>query len=147
MKIKWLAALLMVPLGLSAQTAVQSVNSGSIISPASAVSIGEIVVVPDNPSQPQTGIIGIMAQVNGLQLEVAELDFSDAIKVYPNPTVSSIHFSGSDLSGKAISVFDASGKHLSDMTIEGNAADLSQLASGIYLIRIENTKTFKIVKH
>ncbi len=150
MKKLLLTAALFAGLTLSAQTAIQSVNSGSIITAGSSVSVGEIVVVPANPDEPQSGIIGIMAQVNNLQLEVGELELTPSMKVYPNPTAAQIIFEGSDLSGEEVSIFDNSGKLVSSTIISNdNSVDLSPLASGIYLIKIQNKQfsTFKIIKH
>lgn len=135
---------------MSAQSVVQSVNSGSIITASSSVSVGEIVVVPVDPAQPHSGIIGIMAQVNNLQLEVDELELSPSIKVFPNPTVSSISFEGQDLSGEKVTIVGSNGQIISQtMVSSANSIDLSTLAAGIYLIKFDNNQinTFKIVKH
>jgi len=130
------------------QSVIQSVNSGSIISPTSAVSIGEIVVVPQNQTQSSSGIIGILTQT---QLEVPELELSDKITVYPNPTTSVVYFqTEADLGNEKISVFNLSGQLVSQKQITAdNALDLSELSTGIYLIQFtnKNINSFKIIKH
>ncbi|MGC4040177.1 MAG: T9SS type A sorting domain-containing protein [Flavobacterium sp.] len=132
----------------NSQSVVQSVNSGSIISPGSSVSIGEIVVVPANQNQASSGIIGILTQT---QLEVTQLELSEKITVYPNPTTSIIYFqTGTHLADEKISVFNVSGQLVSQKNISGeNALDLSELSTGIYLIQFtnKNIKPFKIIKH
>lgn len=133
-----------------AQTAIQSVNSGALITAGSSVSIGEIVVVPANENQTSSGLIAILAQ-SSQTLEVPELELAQNLKVYPNPTVSQIFFSGElDLSGKTVSVFNASGQQvLKSAVAADNSLNLQSLSQGIYLIQFEdkNIKTFKIIKH
>jgi len=106
--------------------------------------------VPVDAEQPQSGLIGIMAQVNNLQLEVGELALTPAVRVYPNPTASQIIFEGEPLSGEKIQIFDNSGREVSRSVVSsGNRVDLSSLPSGIYLIKFQNKEfsTFKIIKH
>ncbi|NUY82448.1 T9SS type A sorting domain-containing protein [Flavobacterium sp. MAH-1] len=133
----------------SAQSLVQTVNSGSLVTASSSVSVGEIVVVPVNPIQSQSGLIGILTQ-NG-QLEVAEFSPAPKVVAYPNPTTAGISFKTDlNLIGEKVSVFDQSGKLVLQRLIGGeNNLDLTSLSSGIYLIQFENKKfnAFKIVKH
>ncbi len=135
----------------NAQSVIQSINSGSIISANSTVGVGEIVVIPENQNQSATGLIGVLAQVNQQFLEVPSLELSDKITVYPNPTVAKIFFeSKQSLANENVSVFNDAGQLVIQKKISSdNAVDLSDLAQGIYLIRISNynTKTFKIIKH
>ncbi len=143
---------------VSAQTAIQSVNSGALITASSSVSIGEIVVVPANPDQTSSGLIGILAQ-SSPTLEVPELDLAQNVRVYPNPTASQIHFTDENLSGKIVHIFNASGQEVLKQAVTANTIDLESLSQGVYLIQFENTrgdaelsnakniKTFKIVKH
>lgn len=132
----------------SAQSVIQSVNSGSIISAASSVSIGEIIVIPENQTQSASGIIGILTQT---QLEVPELELSEKITVFPNPTTSVIYFkTDTNLADEKISVFSLSGQLVAQKQVKGeNALDLSDLSAGIYLIQFssKNIKSFKIIKH
>ncbi len=53
-----------------------------MITSRSSVSIGEIVIVPQNQSQSSSGIIGVLVQT----LEVPQLELSSTITVFPNPT-------------------------------------------------------------
>lgn len=132
----------------NSQSVIQSVNSGSIISSSSSVSVGEIVVVPVNQSQSSSGIIGILTQT---QLEVPQLELSEKIKVFPNPTMASIYFqTDTNLMDEKISIFNLWGQLVSQKQITGdNALDLSELSSGVYLIQFtnKNINSFKIIKH
>ncbi|MES2748266.1 MAG: T9SS type A sorting domain-containing protein [Bacteroidota bacterium] len=132
----------------NAQTLIQSVNSGSIIGTSSSVSVGEIVVDSVNPLQAGSGLIGILSQQT---LEVAEFEFVQGIIAYPNPTISGIYFkSTTSLNNEKVTVFNSNGQLVIEKTINSdNSVDLSQLASGIYVIQLasDKSKTFKIIKH
>ena len=134
----------------SAQTAVQSVNSGALVTASSSVSVGEIVVVPANPNQTASGLIAILAQ-SSQTLEVAELALAHDVTAYPNPTVSQIYFGGNQsLSGKKVSVFNTAGQLVLQQPVSAdNAIDLQSLSQGIYLIQFEDKtiNAFKIIKH
>ncbi|WP_445454143.1 T9SS type A sorting domain-containing protein [Flavobacterium sp. 25HG05S-40] len=147
MKRLLLFSVLITGLSASSQSVIQSVNSGSVISPSSSVSVGEIVVVPENQTQSSSGIIGILTQT---QLEVPELELSDKITVYPNPSTSVIYFQTEvNLGDEKISIFNVSGQLVAQKQITSdNALDLSELSNGIYLIQFtnKNVKSFKIIK-
>ena len=149
MKQLLLFSFLIVTFSASSQSVIQSVNSGSIIGASGSVSVGEIVVVPVNQSQSSSGIIGIFAQVTN-PLEVTQLELSEKITVYPNPTIASIYFqTDTSLVDEKISIFNLSGQLVSQKQITGdNALDLSDLSSGVYLIQFtnKNINAFKIIK-
>jgi len=134
-----------------AQSTIQSVNSGSIITASSSVSIGEIVVNPVNQNQSSSGLIGILAQVNEQTLEVPEYELADDIIVSPNPTVASIQFKSEiNLANENVAVYTTTGQLVSEMKIQSdNSVDLSELSSGIYIIQLatDSKKSFKIIKH
>lgn len=134
----------------SAQTAIQSVNCGALVTPGSSVSVGEIVVVPANPDQTASGIIGILAQ-SQQTLEVPELELSQSIVVYPNPTASQLYFRTEEIvAGMSVSVFNSVGQLVGKKNISAdNSLSLESLPAGIYLIQPENKKinAFKIIKH
>lgn len=147
MKQLLLFPLLAVGLSANSQSVIQSVNSGSIIGTGGSVSVGEIVVVPQNQSSSSSGIIGILVQT----LEVPQLELSDKITVFPNPTTATVYFqTGINLIDEKISVFNLSGQLVSEKKITAdNSLDLSELSNGIYLIQFSNKKinSFKIIKH
>ena len=133
-----------------AQSTIQSVNSGSIITASSSVSIGEIVVNPVNQNQSSSGLIGILAQVNEQTLEVPEYELADDIIVSPNPTVASIQFKSEiNLANENVAVYTTTGQLVSEKKIQSdNSIDLSELSSGIYIIQLatDSKKSFKIIK-
>lgn len=149
MKQLLLLSFVMIGISVKGQTLLQSVNSGSVIGTSGSVSIGEIVVQPVDQSQPSSGIIGILAQVTQ-PLEVPQLELSEKITVFPNPTTAMIYFqTETNLSDEKISIFNLSGQLISEKKVTAdNALDLSELATGIYLIQFtnKNVKSFKIIK-
>ncbi len=133
-----------------AQSTIQSVNSGSLITTSSSVSIGEIVVNPVNQYQSSSGLIGILSQVNQ-QLEVPQFELSENVVVYPNPTESSILFkSKENLNNEKVTIYNTNGQLITEKTIlSDNSVDLSNLSTGIYLIQLSSKpkNSFKIIKH
>jgi hypothetical protein len=134
----------------NAQSIVQTVNSGSLVTSSSSVSIGEIIVTATN-LQSNSGIIGILTQVNQQILEVSSFELSKKTTVYPNPTVGKLYFtSNKNLNQEKISIYNATGQFILEATIDSeNSLDLNTLTSGIYLVQFsnKNLKSFKIIKH
>lgn len=142
-------AFLAIGLSCKAQSVMQSVNSGSIVTSSSSVSIGEIIVVPENQNQSNSGIIGILAQ-NNQTLEVPQLELSTKIIVFPNPTTATVTFKTEvNLLNEKISIYNLSGQLIAKKQInESNSVDLSELKAGVYFIQFNNKKinSFKIIK-
>lgn len=132
------------------QNLVQSINSGAIIGSTSSVSVGEIFVNPENENNSSSGIISILATINQETLTTPELNISENISVYPNPTTASIHFKAdTDLENEKIFIYSNSGKLVKKTTINSsNSIDLSEFSTGIYFIQFESNKynSFKIIK-
>lgn len=135
---------------VKAQSLIQSVNSGSIVALNSSVAIGEIVVVPVNQNQSNTGIIGILSQVNNQNLEVTQFEVAKNILVYPNPTSAEIYFETTqNIANQSVLIIDQSGKIVLNTSINADKTlDLKLLSAGIYLIQFSNNnyKSFKIIK-
>lgn len=128
----------------SAQSVVQSINSGGFVSSVSSISVGEIIV--DNSP---TGLIGIVAQINEQLLEVPQFEVSNTITVYPNPTSELINFeSNENLSNESISIYNVAGQIVLQKNIDNNTVDLSRLVKGQYFIQFQNkkNKSFQIIK-
>ncbi|MFN3754790.1 T9SS type A sorting domain-containing protein [Flavobacterium sp.] len=148
---KQLLFLLLLMLGFTgkAQSVVQSVNSGSLITPGSSISVGEIVVVLQNQNQSSTGIIGLLAQTQQA-LEVPQLELGGKIIVFPNPTTATVSFkTDTNLLNERVSIYNLSGQLISKKQITtNNALDLTELQAGVYLIQFDNKniKSFKIIK-
>jgi hypothetical protein len=135
----------------NAQSTIQTINSASFVSAGSLISIGEINVSPTNPNQPNSGIIGILAQINQQSLEVNQFEIAENISVFPNPTTSKIYFNSSEvLTNEKIKIYNTSGELIFQTQIDSNnSLDLDRLSSGIYLIDFQSKKlkSFKIIKH
>jgi hypothetical protein len=71
------------------------------------------------------------------------------LKVYPNPVSNGTLFIESNLnSDKNVAIFDVLGKQVLNATTSNNAINVSQLKTGIYMVRITeegNTVTKKLV--
>jgi Secretion system C-terminal sorting domain len=134
----------------NAQSVIQTVNSGSVISTIGSVSVGEIVIVPVNTAQSNSGIIGILAQVNAQTLEVSQFELSEHITVFPNPTVAKLFFSSKNsLVNKKVNIYNEVGQLVAEKQIDAeNALYLEDLSTGIYMIQFsdKNLKMFKIIK-
>lgn len=131
------------------QSVVKTINSGSIIAASSSVSVGEIVVIPQNASQPASGLISIVAQVNQQFLDTPEFGLANDITVYPNPTTAGLFFkSDLNFTGKKVSVYAENGQLVTEKRVaSSNSVDLGGLAQGVYLVRVEGyQKSFKIIK-
>lgn len=135
---------------VNAQSVIQSVNSGSVVSASSSVSIGEIVVVPENTSQSITGIIGILTQVNAQTLEVAQFDVSENVTAFPNPTTSKLFFESTrNLTNQRVLIYNELGQMVAEKSIDAkNSLDLESLSTGIYTVQFNNKqfKSLKIIK-
>lgn len=144
-----LVLLLGISFSVQSQTAIQSVNSGSLITSSSSVSVGEILVVPQNQNQSQTGIIGLLAQTQQA-LEVPQLELSEKITVFPNPTTASVTFATeTNLLNEKVSIYNLSGQLITQKQITANnSLDLSELQAGVYLIQFSSghIQSFKIIK-
>jgi hypothetical protein len=134
----------------NAQSVIQSINSGSIISSNSMISVGEIFVVPENQNQISSGIIGILTIINEENLSVSEFDVSENIVVFPNPTTTAINFrTKTNLINEKVFIYSNSGQLVKVVEINSsNSIDLIDLSTGIYFIQFENKKynAFKIIK-
>lgn len=70
------------------------------------------------------------------------------ISIYPNPTTNKLYFKGSFNDNFKVSVFDILGKKIIEKTLNINETlDVSQLNTGIYIIRFDEfNTTYKFVK-
>ena len=129
------------------QSVIQSVNSGSVIGTNSIVSVGEIIVTPQNNQQSTSGILGVLIQ-NG-QLSTSEFNLQENITIFPNPTAATLHFNTSlNLNNEVVNIYDINGKLNLTTKITNNSIDLQNLTLGVYIINFENKQysTFKIIK-
>lgn len=85
---------------------------------------------------------------NACLLEVGEVN-TEIFKVYPNPaTTGYIEILSKTNIPKTVSIFDILGKQIKKTTLTNQRMDISELNSGVYILKIEqgkNTATMKLV--
>ena len=83
------------------------------------------------------------------ETNIDELTIEDAVALYPNPATSQIQIKLADsrFLGAEMQIFDVYGKLISNSTIQNlsNQVNISQLANGMYLVRI-NTNDGMVTK-
>ena len=93
-------------------------------------------------------LLGFYNQEQQLTLSTNVLDSFNKIKIFPNPTKSSIHIEGIDI--KQISVFNSLGQKIIQKEFksekENCTFDTSSLAKGNYLLQV-NTHLFRFLKN
>lgn len=116
-------------------------------------SIGEMVLISTQKSGNMIVTQGVLQPTSGKSAAVNHIssaDVYDAIKVYPNPTSSTVNIQSSDANITQAKIFDASGKILQDKEIlNGNVAfDLSTYTPGNYFIILSgNNATQKLLSY
>ena len=132
------------------QSLIQSVNSGSISNSNIILSVGEIVVKPNN-DQPSTGTIGLLTEVNSQVLSMNTIELSNTVSVYPNPSKDKIMIqSVENLTNTKVLVYNLTGQQVLSTKISSeNSVDLTALPSGVYNLQLDSTATkpFKIIKY
>ena len=86
----------------------------------------------------------IDCQVLGLDDNTAAM-----ISVFPSPASNMVSFSGLDLNGTAVDIYNALGSLVSTQNVDNNSIDVSVLNSGLYFLSFElegQTVTRKIIK-
>lgn len=130
-----------------AQNNIGGTNSSASSNGKNPYTIGEIFVSGTTPNQNSSGTIGaysaiLLKTTNGI-LSVEEKDF----EVYPNPAKNELNIKFKNSQSKNdVQLFDLSGKQVTTQKIENNQIDLSDLASGIYILKLNEQTTFKITK-
>ena len=74
----------------------------------------------------------------------ATIESAQTLEVYPNPAMNEINISGLDTE-TIYDVIDINGQILNRKTT-GNKLDISEIKSGVYLIRTEDGRTAKFIK-
>ncbi|WP_338732305.1 T9SS type A sorting domain-containing protein [Mangrovimonas cancribranchiae] len=79
-------------------------------------------------------------------LSINDLDLSDRIKIYPNPSSDFIQISGLNKSEK-YNLYDIQGKKISNGIIPDNKKiEIRNLKNGLYFLQFENRGTIKLIK-
>jgi hypothetical protein len=69
------------------------------------------------------------------------------ISIYPNPTKDILNFEGFNTPSIEVSIFDILGKRVLEKSVSnGNTIDVSELANGVYTIKINNEVSSKFIK-
>jgi len=105
---------------------VQASNIVSLTFPDSDGHLSSLVLITENEDP------------TVLSLEKSALiQRADKLLLYPNP-VDDVLYLEEKYQGKAISFFTLTGKEIFSIIYDGNAVDITHLASGFYLVRSEN---------
>ena len=125
-----------------------STNSGAVSNNNLIYSVGEVFVIPVNPNDASSGLIGAISRIEFTSLSINEIEFNQNVKFYPNPTSNSVFLELENEIIKEIYIFDLSGKLVITLKNVNNQIDLSSLKTGTYFIKTDNIniKSFKIIK-
>lgn len=125
-----------------------STNSGAVSNNNLIYSVGEVFVIPVNPNDASSGLIGAISRIEFTSLSINEIEFNQNVKFYPNPTSNSVFLELENEIIKEIYIFDLSGKLVITLKNVNNQIDLSNLQTGTYFIKTDNIniKSFKIIK-
>lgn len=86
----------------------------------------------------------------GATLSDNDINFSQDISLYPNPTKNMLYVKGNINSLSAIKIYSVSGSEIMELNKDFTEIDVSQLESGIYFLKLINkeaSKTFKVFKN
>ena len=125
-----------------------SINSGAISSEQLIYTVGEIFVIPNDTDDASSGTIGSVSRIEFLITGIDEILSSNNVNIYPNPTRNTIYIETDEINIETISIYDTNGRLITKRFVNNNQVDLTNLQTGIYIIKINNTNTtFKIVKN
>ena len=90
--------------------------------------------------QPRDGMPDVGCYEFGSVVSTAELERTEQLQVFPNPTAGRVQITWSHLRPEAVSVYDARGRLVQQRVVETSAAtadvDLSELPAGMYFLRV-----------
>ena len=79
--------------------------------------------------------------------EIAQIEKENKITLFPNPVKDVLYIKATDKKDYYFQIYNASGQIVKSGQFENTQTDVSSLASGIYLVRINNSETVvKIIK-
>lgn len=122
-----------------------SVSNGALSNNNLIHSVGELYVTPVNPNEASSGTIGAVSRIEFFALSIDEVMAPATIKVYPNPTANSVFFESTEPVTK-IEIYDVNGRLVEAQKVQNNKTDLNTLQSGTYIIKINNSQSFKVIK-
>lgn len=139
----------LVSVPIYSQSLIGGINSGGVSNENLMHTVGEIYVIPTNPDDQNSGTIGVLYQTVLNVLGVNEIVTEKVVSIYPNPTAGYINFNISSATRlEDVSIYDMSGKLVSQNKIVNNRLDLSFLLQGVYILKFNNSdvKPVKIIK-
>lgn len=77
-------------------------------------------------------------------------NFNRNLKIYPNPTNSIVTFSNDEFSIESVKVMNIQGRILFQKNYQNQnniELDMSTFSNGIYLVKVNNQSTIKIIKN
>ncbi|SMC84171.1 SBBP repeat-containing protein [Moheibacter sediminis] len=87
-------------------------------------------------------------KLNPENLSVNELETGDKLIIYPNPAADVIYLKGNNnIINKGYTIYNLAGQKLKNGTVESSEKiDLTNLNSGMYILKLNNGQSFKIIK-
>jgi hypothetical protein len=132
------------------QFTISSTNSGAFSGVNFMYSVGEIYVEPEtNSDDTNSGLMGILYQIEFSVSGIDEILQSDDFRVYPNPTCQVLHFNlNTKKRVESIHVYDIYGKLVLSSALREYKIDVSHLPAATYFIKTDNEKidVLKIIK-
>nr|WP_322623338.1 T9SS type A sorting domain-containing protein [uncultured Flavobacterium sp.] len=132
-----------------AQSGIGHNNAGGLSVNNYAHAVGEIYVVPQNPNNLSSGLLGAVTKVTFTSLGTDTYAEMQGVKYYPNPVESNLTVELPEQAVLANAVlYDIKGSRVSLPPANGNVLNLSGLSAGTYFLTFAETniKPIKIVK-
>ncbi|MCF6130963.1 T9SS type A sorting domain-containing protein [Flavobacterium wongokense] len=115
------------------QNFVANTIPGTVLGWANVIDIGDPDTAADVPQDLPFSINGTIVNLSTL-----ENDFSASVLVYPNPTKNTLNISNqNNTAWNSITIFDQSGRKLKSITAAETSIDVSEFASGNYILKIK----------
>ncbi|MFY7937204.1 MAG: T9SS type A sorting domain-containing protein [Flavobacterium sp.] len=126
----------------------ESINAGAGSNNNLIYAVAEIYVLPVDPDESSSGIVGAVSRIEFTTLEIDEVVYDTSLRFYPNPTTQWVYFETKNEIFDVVSLFDVNGKLALHQKVVENKVDLSDLHSGTYFVKTSNPRipTFKIIK-
>ena len=145
-----LSILFLTSLNSFGQSVIGSNNSGAHSGSDFMFSVGEIFVEPEtNGDDANSGLLGILYQVELNVTGVETILESNDFRAYPNPTNQTLYFNiETQHKLEQIYIYDSNGILVHSLEPTVRKVDLSHLPEGVYFIHtnIENIAPLKFVK-
>ncbi|WCO00255.1 T9SS type A sorting domain-containing protein [Psychroserpens ponticola] len=127
---------------------IASTNSGANSNNNLIYSIGEVFVIPENQDELSSGIIGVISKIEFTSLGINEIEVSENLQFYPNPTSNFLFLELENKTINEIYIYDLNGRFIGNKKIINQKVSLEELQTGTYIIKTDNQniQSFKIIK-